>query len=213
VGDFKWGNIAGVVGKVAPILGTVLGGPVGAAAGGVVSAVCSLFDVDPEDPAAPGKLEAAIKADPEAALKLRQFQLENQTELVRLAMKQDEMYLQHEAEVQQTWREEVRSGDEYVRRTRPTLLRRHFAFVVAHTFAMLILYGVLMWKYSKEIADFFNGVSAELWNMYKANMGAFAVNFGGYTAVRSIWDKRGKNAPGPIEKVAGALWGKRLGTS
>lgn len=88
-----WGKVASTVGKVAPLVGTAFGGPLGTVAGGVVSAVCSLFDVDPNDPAAPEMLDQAIQTDPNAALKLREFQLNNKVELEKIALQRDQAYL------------------------------------------------------------------------------------------------------------------------
>jgi hypothetical protein len=48
-----------------------------------------------------------------------------------------------------------------------------------------------------------------VYDIYKANLASFSFNFGGNTAMRSIFDKRGKDAPGPVEAVAGMLWGKK----
>ena len=45
--------------------------------------VASLFGTDPDDP---GALEAAIKADPQAALKLRELELQNKLELQKLVV-------------------------------------------------------------------------------------------------------------------------------
>uniref|UniRef100_A0A6M3LKM0 Uncharacterized protein n=1 Tax=viral metagenome TaxID=1070528 RepID=A0A6M3LKM0_9ZZZZ len=91
-------DIASAVKKFAPLLGTVIGGPIGGAAGGVLAGVASLFDKSPDDPE--GIVEA-IRTDPEAALKLRQFELEQKTELQRLAIQSDRMYLEDKQSARQ----------------------------------------------------------------------------------------------------------------
>lgn len=62
----------------APILGGALGGPAGAAVGAMIA---NQFGVD--DPT-PGNIIAAIKADPDAAMKLREVELRHQERLIEL---------------------------------------------------------------------------------------------------------------------------------
>ena len=68
---FEWKDIASVVGDVAPILGTALGGPAGGAVGGIIA---NLLGVDNE----PSAVVNAIKADPNIAVKLKEIELEAQ---------------------------------------------------------------------------------------------------------------------------------------
>lgn len=62
----------------APILGGALGGPAGLAVGAMIA---NKFGVD--DPT-PANIMAAIKADPEAASKLREIELRHQERLIEL---------------------------------------------------------------------------------------------------------------------------------
>lgn len=62
----------------APILGGALGGPAGAAVGAMIA---NQFGVD--DPT-PGSIMAAIKTDPDAAMKLREVELRHQERLIEL---------------------------------------------------------------------------------------------------------------------------------
>ena len=62
----------------APILGGALGGPAGAAVGAMIA---NQFGVD--DPT-PGNIMAAIKTDPDAAMKLREVELRHQERLIEL---------------------------------------------------------------------------------------------------------------------------------
>ncbi len=86
-----WSKVADVIGGAAPIVGTIFGGPVGTAAGGIVAGICSLFGADPSDPA---DLLAKITADPEAVLKLREFELRNKVELEKVALESDRLHMQ-----------------------------------------------------------------------------------------------------------------------
>jgi hypothetical protein len=90
--DF-WKKLGGVVGDSAPILGTILGGPLGGAAGGLVKIIASQFGLTGSDAEDPEKLLKAIQADPEAALKLKKFELDHNVELTKLAIESDRMYL------------------------------------------------------------------------------------------------------------------------
>lgn len=74
----NWSDIAATVGKAAPMLGTVLGGPAGGAIGAIVSAALGVGNSADE-------VAAAIAADPQAALKLREIELANQVQLQGLA--------------------------------------------------------------------------------------------------------------------------------
>ena len=62
----------------APILGGALGGPAGAAVGAMIA---NQFGVDTPTPA---NIMAAIKADPEAAIKLREVELRHQERLTEM---------------------------------------------------------------------------------------------------------------------------------
>jgi len=63
----------------APLLGSVIGGPAGGAIGAVIA---SAFGVDDDV----DQIAKAIKNDPEAAIKLRKIELDNKTELEKIAM-------------------------------------------------------------------------------------------------------------------------------
>jgi uncharacterized membrane protein YeaQ/YmgE (transglycosylase-associated protein family) len=75
----EWKDVASIVGKSAPLLGTVLGGPAGAAIGSLVAAALGTGGT-------PDDVSAAIAADPQAALKLREIELANQVQLQSLAL-------------------------------------------------------------------------------------------------------------------------------
>ena len=68
---FEWKDVANVVGSVAPIVGTALGGGAGGAVGQLIA---NLLGVDNE----PSAVASAIKADPNIAVKLKEIELEAQ---------------------------------------------------------------------------------------------------------------------------------------
>lgn len=89
----EWKDLATTVGKVAPVLGTVLGGPVGTIAGTAGALICNLFgdDVEPT----PKAILKAINGDPESMLKLRQLEVDEKLQLMRLQEKQIEADLEN----------------------------------------------------------------------------------------------------------------------
>lgn len=75
----NWSKLGEKVAGFAPLLGTAIGGPAGGAIG---SLVASAFGVENK----PDKILQAIEADPEAAIKLKSIEIENKTELQRIAV-------------------------------------------------------------------------------------------------------------------------------
>jgi hypothetical protein len=76
----EWKDIASAVGKAAPLLGTLLGGPAGAAVGGIVASALGTGN-------SPEEVSAAL-ANPEAAVKLREIEASRTTRLQELATDQ-----------------------------------------------------------------------------------------------------------------------------
>ena len=108
----NWGDIAGAVGKHAPLLGSVLGGPLGGGIGTLVSAVLGVEET-------PEAVDAALRADPAAAAKLVQLQERHRHEIESAHIRAAETSVR---EVNATARVEAASDDAVVRRARPTLI-------------------------------------------------------------------------------------------
>ena len=72
-------SLAKKVGEFAPLIGSVLGGPGGGKIGGLVA---SALGVENE----PAAIEKAIASDPDAAVKLKELELEHKAELESLAL-------------------------------------------------------------------------------------------------------------------------------
>lgn len=87
-----WGDVAATVAKVAPIVGSILPG-IGTAAGVGVSAVASIVASALGTSADPDSVMAALKNDPEALAKVRQAELDNQTQLAQIAMQREQNQL------------------------------------------------------------------------------------------------------------------------
>lgn len=74
-----WKDIAGVIGNAAPLLGTLIGGPAGAAVGSIVASALGTQ-------ATPDAVSQAISTNPDAAVKLRQIEADQSTKLRELAV-------------------------------------------------------------------------------------------------------------------------------
>jgi len=107
----NWSDIKGVVAEAAPVLGSLLGGPAGGAIGGVIARALGV-DASAESVA------EAMRSNPDAVLKLRQLELEQQQAISRMVMAHEEAQL---AEVNATMRAEFAQEDRFVKRWRPTL--------------------------------------------------------------------------------------------
>jgi len=130
----EWKDIADTVKGAAPLVATVLGGPAGAAAS-VIGGIASLFGSEPE----PDKIAEAIKADPEAMIKLRQFESQNRTELAKLSI---QSATQITLAVNQTMQAESQSDKWWVSAWRP-----FWGFISgAAFFALVIFVCFLAWE-------------------------------------------------------------------
>ena len=78
----NWKDIAADVGKSAPILGTILGGPVGAAVGTVGSLIASALGVANT----PDAVSQALSVNPDAAVKLAEIEKDKTLGLQQLAV-------------------------------------------------------------------------------------------------------------------------------
>jgi len=79
-----WKEVGAKIVDFAPLLGTFLGGPVGSAAGGLVKVLANELDLKPDE-STPDKVMKAIQTDPNAALKLKEFELTHKVELQKVA--------------------------------------------------------------------------------------------------------------------------------
>lgn len=74
-----WSDIAGIVGKAAPVIGGLLGGPAGAAVGGLIS---SALGTDNN----PDAVSAALAGNPDALVKVQELQTNAKVQLQQLAV-------------------------------------------------------------------------------------------------------------------------------
>jgi hypothetical protein len=120
-----WDKVKDFIGGNAPVIGSLLGGPAGGAAGALVA---SWLGVEND----PNKILEKLQTDPNAMIAIKQMESDERKQLRELQFQAEMAKLkdqQHQHEQQQ---ETIRTGDtaedEYVRRTRPKIARRSFYF-------------------------------------------------------------------------------------
>ena len=74
-----WKDIQGDIAAAAPMLGTLVGGPAGAAIGSIIASALGT-------PADASTVQAALKANPDAAVKLRQIEADQATRFQELTV-------------------------------------------------------------------------------------------------------------------------------
>lgn len=74
-----WSDLKGIVGKAAPVVGTLLGGPAGAAVGGLIAAALGTDST-------PDAVSAALIGNPDAIVKVQELQTNAKIQLQQLAV-------------------------------------------------------------------------------------------------------------------------------
>jgi hypothetical protein len=78
----EWKDLAATVGKYAPLVGTLIGGPAGAAIGAMVSSGLGVVN-------SPDDVAQALQINPDIAVKLKQIESDNQVELQKLVVQSE----------------------------------------------------------------------------------------------------------------------------
>lgn len=81
-----WSKVGQAIAKTSPLLGSILGGPVGAVASAAGSLIASFLGVEPK----PEAVSEAIKNNPEVLLRLKELELRHQEALLSWQTKQIE---------------------------------------------------------------------------------------------------------------------------
>lgn len=113
-----------VIGGFAPLLGGLLGGPAGAAVGGLISNALGVKNDEAD-------ILQAINTDPNARLKLIELQENNRARLEEMTLEAETTRL---VEVNKTMRDEIKSDHAYVRNWRPT-----FGYAAAISWAIQMI--------------------------------------------------------------------------
>ena len=80
-----WATIKTAISKAAPLVGSLIGGPLGASAGALVANALGVENT-------PNAISHALNSDPDALIKIKQMELDHEVELKQLQI--DEMSLQ-----------------------------------------------------------------------------------------------------------------------
>lgn len=75
----NWDAVKSVVGKSAPLIGTLLGGPAGGAVATMVAGALGVEDT-------PDAISSALSSDPSAMLKIKELEFTHKVDLERLAL-------------------------------------------------------------------------------------------------------------------------------
>ena len=75
----EWKDLTSTIGKFAPLIGTVIGGPAGAAVGALVSATLGTDNN-------PSAVQQALASNPDVALKLAQLEVDQRIQLQSLTL-------------------------------------------------------------------------------------------------------------------------------
>ncbi len=129
-----WKGIASTIGKIAPALGTLIGGPVGGAIGVGVKIAATALGVE-ESPEA---ISSALATDPGASEKIKQALLDNEAEVNRLAYETTQMEMQTNAQIIAS----LNKADESGHSTRPKI-----ALELARAFlgVYVLIGGAMTW--------------------------------------------------------------------
>ncbi|MCF7536141.1 hypothetical protein [Pseudomonas petrae] len=85
----NWSDIGSIVGKAAPVVGTLLAGPAGGMVGGLIA---NALNVSPD----PDSVNAALAGDPDALLKVQELQINAKVQLEQLTVTAENNRLQAE---------------------------------------------------------------------------------------------------------------------
>lgn len=136
--SIDWKGIGQKLASTAPLVGAALGGPSGATLGTIIAHTLGVKD-DPET------VDAALIADPNAMIKLRQLQADTELELKRLAITEQTANLQHQQAIYSAEVSDRESARNFAAkdpkdRVRPTIT---FALLFSVIFVIVAIFGGL----------------------------------------------------------------------
>lgn len=103
-----WKDVGAKVLDSAPMIGSLLGGPLGGAAGGLMKMIGGALGLKTNE-TTPDKVMQVIEQNPEAMLKFKELEMVHKVELEKLLLEQDRMYLQDRQDARKREQEIVRA--------------------------------------------------------------------------------------------------------
>lgn len=88
-----WKDVGSKILDSAPMIGTLLGGPLGGGLGGLVKMIGGALGLSPEE-TKPDKVMQIIEQDPQALLKFKELEMTHEVDLQKLVLQQEQMHLQ-----------------------------------------------------------------------------------------------------------------------
>lgn len=125
-----WDNVKNIIGSVAPMLGTLIGGPAGTVVGSIVASALGVENT-------PQSIENALTNNPDALVKIKQLESDERIKLKELALQASKLTLdERKAELQDTQNARVQHKDHWM----PSLLTIGLALMVAGMFTGLFVF-------------------------------------------------------------------------
>ncbi|MEI8634724.1 hypothetical protein P4S72_27165 [Vibrio sp. PP-XX7] len=84
-----WENVKSLIAPAAPLVGSLIGGPVGSGIGTLIASALGVEDT-------PQAIEAELKANPDSLLKVKQLESEQSIELRKLKLQETSILLDYE---------------------------------------------------------------------------------------------------------------------
>ncbi|WP_158175026.1 hypothetical protein [Grimontia hollisae] len=136
-----WDQVKGLIGNAAPLIGTVIGGPAGGAMG---SLVASALGVDNT----PTAIEAELRTNPDALLKLKQLEMAHAVALRRLALEEAGLDVKrYQAEMADTQNARAAHQDHWM----PSALAVGLCLMVAAMFTSLMFVDTIPERFDQVI--------------------------------------------------------------
>jgi VIT1/CCC1 family predicted Fe2+/Mn2+ transporter len=114
----EWKNLSDIVGKSAPILGTLLGGPAGAAIGAIISSALGVEN-------SPEEIKSKLEMDPALCVKLAEIESTQLIRLQELALENSKSEIsaasQNISEINETFRQEIKAEHWIIYSWRPAI--------------------------------------------------------------------------------------------
>lgn len=145
---------------------------------------------------------AGEKVSPEAQKALQELMNSHEERIMELELEEKKLHFQNMANITDLEKESYKSEDEYVRRTRPMILRKMFylagAYSIFTPYCLLMTISLGGHTVSPEIIGVLQWIGGCIW-------GTFSTAYLGYSAARSV-DKKApnfKNGGGILNKAVG----------
>lgn len=155
-----WSDVGKFIGSAAPLVGTILGGPPGAALGQMISATLGTDNT-------PDAVMKELKTNPDAVVKIKQMQLDHKESLEKMHLEAETARL---TQINTTMRAELASGDKFKSYWRPL-----FGYMVALTWFLesLAIVYVIITRSAEDAAKVITALSAlgMMWSLALAILG------------------------------------------